>query len=89
VAFAADGTAAIAARLERQAILDRELPPSFGVVIQESVLCRPIGGPTVMRNQLAHLLDTSERPRVSVQVLPTDVGAQVGPLGAFGPVKGC
>ena len=73
----------IAVRLERQAILDRELPPSFGVVIDESVLYRPIGGPMVMRNQLAHLLDMSERPRVSVQILPAGVGAHVGLLGAF------
>jgi transcriptional regulator with XRE-family HTH domain len=62
--------ASIAARLERQAILDRELPPSFGVVLDESVLYRPIGGPAVMRDQLARLLDMSERPRVSLQVLP-------------------
>jgi hypothetical protein len=75
--------AAIVSRLERQAVLDGELPPSLGVVIDESVLYRPIGGPTVMRDQLAHLLDMSDRPRVSVQVLPTDVGAHVGLLGAF------
>jgi transcriptional regulator with XRE-family HTH domain len=74
---------AIAARLERQAILDRELPPSLGVVIDESVLYRPVGGATVMHGQLAHVLEMSERPRVSVQVLPTDVGAHVGLLGAF------
>jgi transcriptional regulator with XRE-family HTH domain len=74
---------AVAARLERQAILDRELPPSLGVVIDESVLYRPIGGSTVMHNQLVQLLDMSERPRISVQVLPTDVGAHVGLQGAF------
>lgn len=74
---------AIAMRIERQKILDRELPPSLGAVIDESVLYRPIGGPAVMQNQLAHLLDMSERPRVSIQVLPTDVGASVGLLGAF------
>jgi transcriptional regulator with XRE-family HTH domain len=73
----------VAARLERQAILDRELPPSFGVVIDESVLYRPVGGATVMRDELAHLLEMSERPRVSVQILPTDIGAHVGLLGAF------
>ena len=75
--------AEVAARLERQTILDRELPPSLGVVIDESVLYRPIGGPAVMRDQLAHLLDMSERPRVSVQVVPTDTGAHVGLQGGF------
>lgn len=73
----------VAARMERQSILDRELPPSLGLVIDESVLYRPVGGPSVMREQLAHLLDMSERPRVSVQVLPTDVGAHVGLRGSF------
>jgi transcriptional regulator with XRE-family HTH domain len=73
----------VAARLERQSILDRELPPSLGVVIDESVLYRPVGGATVMHDQLVHLLEMSERPRVSVQVLPSDVGAHVGLLGAF------
>jgi transcriptional regulator with XRE-family HTH domain len=75
--------AEVAARLERQSILDRELPPSLGVVIDESVLYRPVGGPTVMRGQLAHLLEMSERPRVSIQVLPIDVGAHVGLQGGF------
>jgi transcriptional regulator with XRE-family HTH domain len=73
----------VAARLDRQSILDRGLPPSLGVVIDESVLYRPVGGAAVMRGQLAHLLGMSERPRVSVQVLPADVGAHVGLLGAF------
>ena len=53
------------------------------MVIDESVLYRPVGGAAVMQGQLAHLLEMSERPRVSVQVLPTDVGAHVGLLGAF------
>lgn len=73
----------VAERLERQAILDRELPPSLGVVIDETVLYRPVGGPEVMREQVAHLIEMSERPRVSVQVVPADVGAHVGLLGSF------
>ena len=36
-----------------------------------------------MHGQLLHLADMSERPRVSLQVLPSDVGAHVGLLGAF------
>jgi hypothetical protein len=36
-----------------------------------------------MHDQLIHLADMSERPRVSVQVLPAEVGAHVGLLGAF------
>jgi hypothetical protein len=36
-----------------------------------------------MHDQLLHLVEMSERPRVSVQVLPAEVGAHVGLLGAF------
>jgi transcriptional regulator with XRE-family HTH domain len=73
----------VAARLARQDIFDRPAPPSFGVVIDESVLYRCVGGAKVMHDQLIHLADMSERPRVSVQVLPADVGAHVGLGGAF------
>jgi DNA-binding XRE family transcriptional regulator len=75
--------ASVAARLERQSILDRPLPPSVGVVIDETVLYRGIGGAKVMHDPLLHLADTSERPRVTIQVLPADVGAHVGLGGAF------
>lgn len=73
----------VAARLARQAIFDRPSPPSFGAVIDESVLYRSIGGPKVMHDQLLHLANMAERPRITVQVLPAEVGAHVGLLGAF------
>jgi len=73
----------IAARLARQDIFDRPAPPSFGVVIDQSVLYRCVGSPAAMHDQLLHLIEMSERPRVSVQVLPAEVGAHVGLGGAF------
>jgi DNA-binding XRE family transcriptional regulator len=73
----------VAARLARQDIFDRPAPPSFGVVIDESVLHRCVGAPDVMHDQLLHLVEMSGRPRVSVQVLPAEVGAHVGLGGAF------
>lgn len=73
----------VAARLARQEIFDRPAPPSFGVIIDESVLYRCVGSPAVMREQLLHLVEMSERPRVTVQVLPAEVGEHVGLLGAF------
>ena len=42
----------VAARMERQAVLERERPPELWVVIDEAVLHRPVGGPYVMRDQL-------------------------------------
>ena len=75
--------AEVAVRRRRQEIFDRDLPPSVGAVIDESVLYRPVGGAAVMLRQLEHLLEVSERPRISVQVVPTEVGAHVGLQGTF------
>lgn len=73
----------VAARLARQAIFGQDVPPSFGAVIDETVLYRPVGGRKVMHEQLLHLMELSESPRVTLQVLPASVGEHVGLLGAF------
>ena len=60
----------VAVRLGRQAILERPKPPHVVVVLDEPVLHRLIGSPQVMADQLTHIAEMSERPYVSVQVIP-------------------
>ena len=83
VAPSEDTDADVVARLDRQRIFERPVPPSFWALIDESVLFRSVGGPKVMHEQLLHVAEMSERARVTVEVLPADVGAHVGLLGAF------
>src|SRR6185503_14030155 len=53
------------ARLQRRKqALDRPDPPEYLVLLDESVLYRPIGGPQVMGQQLLDLLRTLQRPNV-------------------------
>jgi transcriptional regulator with XRE-family HTH domain len=78
-----DTDADVVARLDRQRILDRPVPPSVWLLIDETVLYRSVGGSKVMHEQLLHLAEMSERARITVEVLPADVGAHVGLLGAF------
>jgi transcriptional regulator with XRE-family HTH domain len=73
----------VQARLERQSILTAENPPLLVAITDESVLRRPVGGPEVMRDQLAHLLDAAERPDVVLQIVPSGVGAYPGLAGGF------
>jgi transcriptional regulator with XRE-family HTH domain len=73
----------VSARIERQSILDRPQPPELWAVVDEAVLHRLIGSPKIMHDQLLHLADTSCRPNITVQVVPAEVGAHVGLLGAF------
>jgi transcriptional regulator with XRE-family HTH domain len=48
-------------------------------VVDEMALRRPIGGAGVMRGQLEHLRDISERPGFNLQITPFPEGANVAP----------
>jgi hypothetical protein len=58
--------------------LNREHPPELWVILDEAVLRRPIGGPDVMRDQLARLVEAGQRPNVAIQVIPFGAGAHEG-----------
>ena len=73
----------VTARLDRQRIFEQTRPPSLWAVIDEGVLRRRIGGPKVMHDQLVHLTEVAERPMIKVHVIPAEVGAHIGLLGAF------
>ncbi|MGP4001809.1 helix-turn-helix domain-containing protein [Streptomyces sp. 8N706] len=73
----------VALRLERQKLLVSERAPDFHVVLDEAALHRPYGGSKVMRGQLRHLIEISERPNVTLQVMPFDFGGHAGESGAF------
>jgi transcriptional regulator with XRE-family HTH domain len=71
------------ARMERQSILDRPKPPELWVLIDENVLRRRIGSRKIMHEQLLHLADASWRGSITLQLVPVEVGAHAGLLGAF------
>ncbi|MFI9150966.1 helix-turn-helix domain-containing protein [Streptomyces sp. NPDC053367] len=73
----------VAARLERQQILQREEPPVLWAVLDEACLHREIGGREVMREQLAHLLGLFGNPWLELQVLPYTAGEHTGVMGSF------
>jgi transcriptional regulator with XRE-family HTH domain len=75
--------ALVAARLERQAILDRADPPDLVVVLDEAVLHRLIGSPQVMYDALGRVAELSQRPYIVVQMVPCSNGANAGLGGAF------
>jgi transcriptional regulator with XRE-family HTH domain len=70
-------------RLSRQEILSRPGAPQLWAVVDEGVLRRPIGGATIMREQIGHLLKMAEHPAVTLQVLPFGVGGHSGGGGPF------
>jgi transcriptional regulator with XRE-family HTH domain len=71
-------------RIERQKLLTREESPlELWAILDEAVIRRPLGGTSVMREQLRHLTDMSEMPNVTIQVIP--LSASGGHPGLAGP----
>jgi transcriptional regulator with XRE-family HTH domain len=70
-------------RMNRQDVLTKEHPLSLWAVIDQAALYRLIGGRSVMRDQIRHVLDLMDLPNVTVQVIPFQVGAHPGLPGSF------
>ncbi|MET9862761.1 helix-turn-helix transcriptional regulator [Streptomyces smyrnaeus] len=60
----------VAGRIDRQAVLQRKVPPSASFVISEAVLLDRIGGDLVRREQLRRLRQDADLPGLSIQVMP-------------------
>lgn len=78
-----DVDAHVAVRMKRQESLLRDPPPNLWVMLDEGVITQPVGGPEVMRDQLARLLELGEQPNISVRIVPQRAGAHVGRDGSF------
>ncbi|WP_256363099.1 helix-turn-helix transcriptional regulator [Streptomyces sp. TRM70350] len=72
-----------AARIGRQDILRRRVPPTVSFVIWEPVLNLAVGGPEVHAEQLRHLRACAELPGLSVQFLPLSSPSHAGLNGPF------
>lgn len=59
-------------------LLYRTDPPRYWVLLDESVLYRHVGGERTMREQLHHLIEISDLPHVTMQVIPFTAGAHMG-----------
>ncbi|MGP3966450.1 helix-turn-helix domain-containing protein [Streptomyces sp. 6N223] len=57
-------------RLGRQARLRSANSPEYSAILDEAAIRRPVGGPAVMRAQLASLIEQVERPNGVVQLIP-------------------
>jgi Domain of unknown function (DUF5753)/Helix-turn-helix domain len=73
----------VALRQSRQQLLTRPEPPEYWIVLDETVLRRPIGGHKVMRGQLEHLIAAAGQPKVTIQVIPFAAGWHPALYGMF------
>ncbi|MEG8183338.1 helix-turn-helix domain-containing protein [Nocardia terpenica] len=69
----------------RQARLDEPADRfTLVVLLSEAALRYPVGGPAVMEEQCRHLIELSQRPNVSIRIIPIGIGAHLGlQVGSF------
>ena len=70
-------------RMERQTLLHNDNPLNLWSIVDEAALRRQVGGPEVMQAQFRYLMEISELPHVTFQVIPFDAGAHPGMPGSF------
>ncbi|GAA3906573.1 helix-turn-helix transcriptional regulator [Streptomyces gulbargensis] len=77
----------VMARMARKALFERKRVCEIELVLDESVLRRPIGSEEIMREQLLHLAECARRRNVNLQVLPLDAGLGGEYAGARGDLN--
>ncbi|MDQ1046543.1 helix-turn-helix transcriptional regulator [Streptomyces sp. V4I2] len=77
----------IAARVARKAVFEQDPAPELSFVLEEWTLRRPLGGRTVLRCQLEHLLVAGQLRNVELQVMPMDREEHAGVDGGIEVLK--
>jgi len=73
----------VARRLARQQIIAKNPPPQLHFILDEAILRRLVGDRIVMHDQMRKLVQATEKPNITIQVLPFDVGGNPGLEGPF------
>ena len=70
-------------RMERQARLTSDDAPQLWMVLNEAVIRRIVGDRATMHDQVSKLVEASERPTTTLQILPFSAGAHPAMDSAF------
>ncbi|MGX1671872.1 helix-turn-helix domain-containing protein [Streptomyces sp. NPDC055400] len=73
----------VALRMQRQELITRENAPRLWMVMDETAVRRPVGGPDVMRGQIDRLLEVMELANVTLQIAEFASGPHPGTYGPF------
>jgi transcriptional regulator with XRE-family HTH domain len=73
----------VEARMLRQIRLEQDNPPRYRMLVDEAVLHRQVGGPSVMVAQLERILEMERQHKVTIQVIRFDAGAHAAQDSTF------
>ena len=70
-------------RMKRQQLLQQREMPLMFFIMDEAAVRRLVGGRQAMRRQIQRLLDESDKPTVTIEIVPFSAGAHPGMQGPF------
>jgi hypothetical protein len=70
-------------RMKRQQVLKQPEMPLMFFIMDEAAVRRLVGGKEAMRRQIKRLLEESDKPTVTIEVVPFSAGAHPGMQGPF------
>jgi transcriptional regulator with XRE-family HTH domain len=70
-------------RMKRQQLLRQPEMPLMFFIMDEAAVRRLVGGQQAMRRQIQRLLDDSDKPTVTIEIVPFSAGAHPGMQGPF------
>ncbi|WP_062214905.1 helix-turn-helix transcriptional regulator [Streptomyces sp. NBRC 109706] len=73
----------VALRMERQELLSRPRAPLLWAVVEEHVLRRRVGTCSEMLEQIDRLIEATQLPNVTLQIMPFSAGPHPGMFGPF------
>ncbi|MEU5655751.1 helix-turn-helix transcriptional regulator [Streptomyces sp. NPDC047737] len=71
----------VAARLDRQRLLERRPRPMLHFILEESILRGEVGDPAMRREQFQHLRECMELPFLGLQIMPQKLPKHAGLAG--------
>jgi transcriptional regulator with XRE-family HTH domain len=74
---------AVEMRIKRQQLLQQPETPLMFFIVDEAAVRRLVGGQQAMRRQIQRLLDESDKPTVTIEIVPFGAGAHPGMQGPF------
>ena len=74
---------AVEMRIKRQQLLQQPETPLMFFIVDEAAVRRLVGGQQAMRRQIQRLLDESDKPTVTIEIVPFSAGAHPGMQGPF------
>jgi transcriptional regulator with XRE-family HTH domain len=77
----------VEARVSRKSVFARDPAPELSFVLEEWVLRRPLGGRSLLRQQLQHTLKLGQLRNVEIQVMPMDRPEHAGTEGGIEVLK--